>query len=559
MKHVLFSLIGIVICFSSFAQTGTLAAFQKISSTSGGLTSSLAPGGGFGRVSESSADHVIFTSAPNTGNGEVTVLSLETDGTIRSEFKISADQFDFFNGRTNSEFGYAVVDIGDINSDGMNEIVAGAPGIEGGRLFLLTSEDAEYELTELSLPLALTTVTERLGEHLFFHEDLLYASSMHGSGNIYQFQIDASNSQLTVLETIDENHSKLLGKLEDGDRFGSGMSFADVNQDGIADILCGAPGDDDQDINFGAIYLLYGGSSELVSEVQKISRMEGDFGGFLNIDDEFGSSVRAIGDLDENGTIDIAVGAPGDDNGGTNIGTVWILFMHEDGWVINEKKINRFEGNFTFDLSAEDRLAERISTVGDLNNDGTIDLAVSAAGDDDGEMDTGALYIFFIERCLAPSGDFDFSTDGTTVSFTAEGGPGYSYIWNFDDGGFSEEQNPVHTFQNTGTYMVCLAINSECGGDNFCENVQVTSVLSDSNLEKIDFTVYPNPAKDRLQLKGWEENARFKIIDVTGKTVDSGILTNYKEIDVSSLNEGIYLLNLEKGTQKVVKKFQVMR
>jgi hypothetical protein len=558
MKHALLLLGAMIPAQLLFGQTGTVAEFQKVSAEAGNLETPLINDGGFGFVMESQDPDRIFAASPFNENGEFLIVELNDNGSVNSEFRIAASDFSYFDGLTNSEFGAAVVDLGDVNSDGLNEFIAGAPGIEGGKLFAITSEAGNYQLEELILSTEIAESTERLGEYLAFDQGILFASSKQDEGVIYRFGVDIFEG-LALLETIDVTHPLLSERLEIGDQFGSGLSLTDVNQDGNRDIICGAPGDDDQDTNFGAIYLLYGSENETVAGVQKISRLEGDFGGFLNVDDEFGSSVRAIGDLDENGTIDLAVGAPGDDDGGTNIGSVWILFMHVEGWVINEKKINRFEGNFTFDLATEDRLAARIATVGDLNGDGTIDIVVSAEGDDDGGTNRGAFYTIFIERCPAPSGDFDFEVDGAEVSFFAEGGEGYSYIWNFDDGGFSEAQNPAHTYQNTGTYMVCLAINNECGGDNFCKNVQVTSLLNSFEIERERIKLYPNPASGQLNLAGLPAGTAYQFTDITGKIVGAGIYENQNWLDVSAFTEGLYLLEINLKGKKVVKKFQVVR
>jgi len=539
-------------------QTGSAADFQKVSTEAGDLQTTLSNGGGFGYVMESQSANKIFAAAPFTENGEFLIVELNNDGSALTEFKVSAEDFSYFDELVDSEFGAAVVDIGDINSDNLNELIVGAPGIAGGRLFTLISQDGQYQLEELFLPGEVEANSERLGEYLAFEEGILYANSKHNEGSIYLFGVDVFEG-LALLETIDIGHPLLSERLEEGDQFGSGLSLGDIDQDGNMDIICGAPGDDDQDTNFGAVYLLYGSDSETVAEIQKISRLEGDFGGFLNVDDEFGSSVRAIGDLDENGTIDLAVGAPGDDDGGMNIGSVWILFMHAEGWVINEKKINRFEGNFTFDLAVEDRLAARIATIGDLNEDGTIDIVISAEGDDDGGSNRGAFYTIFIERCPAPSGDFDFEVNGAEVSFFAEGGAGYSYIWNFDDGGFSESQNPVHTYESTGTYMVCLAINNDCGGDNFCKNVQVTSILSSADLNREKISLYPNPASQRIKVTGLSVGTHYRITDITGKIIQKGIYENQDWLEVSAFKDGLYLIEISLEGQRAVRKFQVAR
>ena len=49
--------------------------------------------------------------------------------------------------------------------------------------------------------------------------------------------------------------------------------------------------------------------------------------------DQFGTSLTSVGDLDGNGTADIAVGAHLDDDGGDARGAVWVLFLNADGTV----------------------------------------------------------------------------------------------------------------------------------------------------------------------------------------------------------------------------------
>ena len=54
-----------------------------------------------------------------------------------------------------------------------------------------------------------------------------------------------------------------------------------------------------------------------VIDFQKISDTAGGFTGVLDDEDSFGFSVESIGDLDGDGIDDMAVGAPGDDDGKT--------------------------------------------------------------------------------------------------------------------------------------------------------------------------------------------------------------------------------------------------
>ncbi|MBI4468415.1 MAG: FG-GAP repeat protein, partial [Acidobacteria bacterium] len=70
-----------------------------------------------------------------------------------------------------------------------------------------------------------------------------------------------------------------------------------------------------------------------VKSFQKISSTEGGFTGTLNDTDIFGFASAAVGDLDGDGVIDLAVGAPSADDGGNNRGAVWLLFLNPNGTV----------------------------------------------------------------------------------------------------------------------------------------------------------------------------------------------------------------------------------
>ncbi len=140
-----------------------------------------------------------------------------------------------------------------------------------------------------------------------------------------------------------------------------------------------------------------GGVDVEVQREQKISSTSGEFVGPLHDQDQFGLSVLSLGDLNDDGIPDLAVGAPLDDDGGPQRGAVWVLFLNTDGTVRQELKISDTAGGFSGTLSNNDWFGWSLAPLGDLNGDGGVDLAVGALGDDDGGRDPGAVWVLFLK------------------------------------------------------------------------------------------------------------------------------------------------------------------
>jgi len=79
----------------------------------------------------------------------------------------------------------------------------------------------------------------------------------------------------------------------------------------------------------------------------------------------------------------------------------------------------------------------------------------------------------YIEVEAPPIADFSFNTSGLLVSFTNTSAHGDTYSWDFGDGNFSSEVNPLHTYADAGTYVVTLTVTNNCGTDALQQAVTV--------------------------------------------------------------------------------------
>ena len=68
-----------------------------------------------------------------------------------------------------------------------------------------------------------------------------------------------------------------------------------------------------------------------------------------------------MGDVDGDGVTDIAVGAPGDDDGGSGRGAVYVLLLTAAGTVKSHQKISDTEGSFTATMANGDAFGSAIA------------------------------------------------------------------------------------------------------------------------------------------------------------------------------------------------------
>jgi len=336
---------------------------QKISANSGGFNGNLNSGDQFGSAlaepGDLEADGVrdLAVGAPfydddGSNKGAVWILFMDDDGRVDQEQKISSNAGGFGGNLSDDDlFGSAVAGVGDLNTDGAFDLAVGVPGNDNGG-------------------------ADRGGVWILF---------LDAEGKVQQEQ------------KIADDTGGFGGNLHDDDRFGSAVAdIGDVNGDGIPDLAVGTPNNDDGADNAGAVWILMMKADGKVDAWQKVSNTAGGFDGNLKADDHFGAAIAGIGDLDNNGVPDLAVGVPGNDNGGADRGGVWILFLDAEGKVRQQQKIADDTGGFGGNLHDDDRFGSAVAGIGDMNGDGIPELVVGTPNDDDGADNAGAVWILMM-------------------------------------------------------------------------------------------------------------------------------------------------------------------
>jgi hypothetical protein len=175
--------------------------------------------------------------------------------------------------------------------------------------------------------------------------------------------------------------------LQDSGNMESVSVGGDVNLDGIRDMAMGAP-------NSCAVYILFMETSG--TSARSFATITSSTPRFTTVSGQnFGFSVSVGGDLNYDGSVDLAVGAHTYSAEGANRGAAYIIFLDGAGAVQNFVRIS--SSSFTGSLRDNDFFGLGVSLSVDLNSDGVLDLVVGADSDDDGGTNAGAAYIFFLQ------------------------------------------------------------------------------------------------------------------------------------------------------------------
>ncbi len=426
--------IGLSFLAYTFGPVGTVKFYSKISDTQGNFTGVLADLDTFGLAvtslndldGDGITDLAVGSGDEGTTYGAVWILFMNTNGIVRAYQKISQTEGNFTGILNDGDgFGNSLANLNDLDGDGISDLAVGAyRDNDGGN-----------------------------------SRGTIWILFMNANGTVKSYQ------------KISNIHGNFTGMLDDSDAFGiSVTNLNDLDKDGVADLAVGASGDSDGGDYRGAVWILFMNVDGTVKTQQKISDTTGSFNGILDNYDNFGLSVTGLNDLDGDSVPDLAVGAPRDDDGGSDRGAVWILFMNIDGSVRNHQKISDTAGNFSGILDDGDSFGSSVASQNDLDGDGVLELAVGAIRDDDGGSDRGAVWILFM------------NADGSVKNHQKISDTAGNFSGILDDGdGFGSSIDRFNNLDGDGTMGLAVGAILDDDGGNARGAVWLLYHLNDSN------------------------------------------------------------------------------
>ncbi len=201
--------------------------------------------------------------------------------------------------------------------------------------------------------------------------------------------------------------------------------------------------------------------------------------------------------------------------------------------------------------------------------DTTAHISVSAAGEYNVVAVTSCgtaqdtLEIFHIP---APTASFDTTASFLTYVFTNTSGNtglnGISYHWDFGDGDTSVLENPVHIYNQAGSYTVTLTVTNACGTSTTATMTLDVMLTGLDGLDQNSWNVYPNPTEGQTRVDGYSElpaNLQLKLTDLSGRVVWEANVGQVKgafsyALNVSDLAVGSYILHMHLGEKLGAKK-----
>jgi len=347
-------------------------------------------------------------------------------------------------GLNGSDFSAYSVAVGDVNGDGIPDLLIGAKGVNSstGAVYVIFGTVAGFQapplLTALDGTNGFVINGISTGEQVGFSvaagdvngdgiSDIIIGApgALSNRGSVYVVFGKTSGWLSTFnLVTLNGTNGFRINDVNTGEKAGYSVAAGDVNNDGKADIVIGAPSS-----GAGKVYVVYGNSNwssyaaySLDSTVGSGLMDTAGAKGFQALGvvsgDLAGSSV-AVGDINADGVGDIIIGAPGTTSGGA----VYVLYGRQGIW-IPTLNLATLDGNNGFIISETHAgyAAGSSIVVGDINGDGINDIIIGAPSAAYSFATSGSVYVVYGKTAKWPvSSNFTAINIGSGTGFRLDG------------------------------------------------------------------------------------------------------------------------------------------